>query len=390
MKNLVFMLLMLFSCSLLAETTNIEVLKEGEIIIETIDKLTKDGYITEKNAIEAKQEYVFSNPEILNKVIEIESASQNKIDNEISWTEYITWENSAYFISVIFALICFHGVILKIIASGLFVILSVPVIIYQVLLLSLSLVMTFKPELISIEHSFHLALFGSIANIIILGWMAFFYKELFKKISKLLSLGLNVETMLSFWLFLYFGLFAVLQESSAFGLLSIIFLVSVTGFVIIHMGLGIALGAKSDNMLIPVVLCNLLILGAYSAIMIAGIKIPYLEHFSIGIEYVCSLALCVCLLITSSPFFTDEEGFGLCFLLMILVSIAGFSIGTFYGLTVIAAFTNTFFVLFVIEWLLYSVKDTNYTIIMGILAVLFWGIAKILSNYSQYFITNLI
>ena len=388
MRNILFLFVMLFSVSLFA-TENVQVLKEGQVILETIDKLTADGYITEKNALEAKQEYVFDNPEILKKVIEIESSSKEKIDNDISWTEYITWINSLLFLGTIFLIIAFHGVIGKLIASGVFVFLSVPVIIYQILSLVASLFLTFKPELISVNYSFYLALFGSIANLMILGWIAFFNKELFKKLGNIFSLGLNLGTMLSFWTFVYFGLFAVLHESSTFGLLSVMSFVSMTGFVIIHMGLGFALGAKKENMLPVIVIVNGLVLTLYSVLMIVGVQVPYLEHFSIGIEYVCSLALCVCLLIGSSPYLADEDGFWMYFLLMIVLSIVGFSCGVFYNLDVISAFTNTFFVIFVIDWVLYSLKDTNVTVIMAALAAICFGLAKLFEHYSEYLITSL-
>jgi hypothetical protein len=385
---------MFITASASAETISTKnVLKEGQVIIETIDKLVSDGYITEKNAQEAKKEYVFDNPDIKERVIKnVESSSAQKVDNDISWTEYITWMNTAFFFSTICAIIFFQGVIGSIIKTGFFAILAVPVILYQILFMALTLTLSFKPEMLtdSSEFAFNFALFGSIGNIIILGWIAYCYKDIVNKIVNLFTIGLDKISMLSFWSFIYFGMFALMYESSTFGLLSVIGFVSCTGFLIVHMGLGIALGARDDNFLPIIIFCNLLVLSVYSFIKIMGIDIPYFEHFEFGIQYVCSLALCISLLIASSPYLSDEKGFGLSLLLMILVSIAGFSGGVFYNLEVIPAFTNTFFVLFIIEWLLYTVKDSGRTIFVGILAVLFFAIGHLLSKLPEYFITSLV
>lgn len=392
MQRILIIFLMLFSFSLLANEINndVTVLKEGEVILNTIDKLTKDGYITEKNAKEAKKQYVFDNPELLHKVLEVKNNSEKEINNEVSWTDYITLTNSLYFIASVFVIIACFSWIKLLIKSGLSIILLVPVPIYQIILLGLSLTMSFKPELLSVEYSFYLAFIGSMTNLFIVGWIAAMNQDIFERILKIFSLGLNIETIANFWLFLYFGLFTVMYESQAFGLLSVIFFVAMTGFIIVHFGLGIALGAKERNMLLPVVVSNLLVLGSYSFVTITGITIPYLMYFSVGIQYACSLALCVCLLIISSPFFKEEDEFPIGFILMLIVSALGFYAGNIYGLDVIAAFTNTFFVLFMIEWFFYSVHKAHYSIILILAAAALYGVAELLLKYPELFVTSLI
>lgn len=390
MKNIWLVFLMLFSFTAFASEPTGNVLKEGEIILQTIDNLTKNGYITEKNALEAKKEYVLNNPEVFERIIDTEKNSQNKIDDDISWTEHITFVNSIFFIATICALIAFHGVIIKLIKSGLFFILKVPVILYQLGFLALSLTMTFRPDLLWMEYSFYIALFGSIANILVLGWMAVIYDDLFEKLINLISLGLNKETMVNLWLCLYFGMFAIANESQTFGLFSVIFLVATTWFAIVKLSLKLGFRDKSENAVLgTVVFSNLGILAIYILSTISALSIPYINLFSVGIEYVCTLALMIALIVNSSPWSRKENNFLVYFMLMIIVSILGFCLGIFFDLTVIAAFTNTFFIVFIGLWVFDFLKETGKIIIMTVLSALLYGLGKLLSKYPELFITTL-
>ena len=385
MKYILFCFFILCSFTASAESTD-NVLKEGQVILETIERLTKDGYLTEKNALDAKQEYVFDNPELLQKVINLKNESnESKVDSEVSFTDYITWVNALFFVGVITLLIAFSDAV----KACWHLVTAIPAILYQLLFLSISLSMSFKPELYSLSHSFYFVLFGSIANIIVIGWLIHSYQDFCIKIAKALSLGLSPETMASFWLAIYFGYFAIMQESSTFGLLSVLFLLSMLSFTIIKLGLGIRVGSKKEKPVEAIIICNMLILTLYSVVQITGFPTPYIEHFSIGIEYSCSFILGVALLITSSPFCKDDNIFSFSLFSMLLVSVLGFSVGVFFNLAVIAAFTNTFFVLFACMWLLYTFKDTNRAIILTVFSIMLFGLGKVLIEFPEYFITTL-
>lgn len=376
---------------------SIEDFYEAQIIINNIELMTKDGFIADKNAKEAKNKYVFQNDELKERMENYEENSYNTVgspDTEASWTEYITFLNIVKFIAVVILIIAFNGFIFKFASIFLVIIVAFPVILYQALFLSLGFVMTFFPELIWESQAFYLAFFGSFINIIILGWIAVTYDTLVKKLIKLFTIGINPHILACIYGAIYFGALAIMYSSSAFGLLSIGFIVSSTGFVIYHSSLCVALGVNKEEHLATVIFSNLIILSLYSFIKINAIDIPYLEHFIIGIEYLCSLALSICLLIAASPFFNYrgkvKSTFIISTILMFVCSILALMGSVFYELTTIGAFLNTIFILYVLEWIGFISKKVGWISFLFALGVSLFGIALLLEKYPTYFINSLL
>jgi hypothetical protein len=370
---------------------------EAQIILNNIDLMTKDGFITVKNAEEAKNKYVFQNDKLKERMennVENSYKAESYHDTEASWTEYITFLNIVKFIAVIILIIAFNGFILQFASFFLVIIVSIPVILYQSLFLILGIVMTFFPEKIWESQAFYLAFFGSFVNIIILGWIAATYDKLFKKLIKLFTIGINPHVLLCIYGAIYFGALAIMYSSSAFGLLAIGFVVSSTGFVIYHSSLCVALGVDKEEHLATVIFSNLIMLFAYSAIKINGIDVPYLEHFTIGIEYLCSLALGICLLIAASPFINlngkVKGTFAVSTILMFACSILALMGSVFYGLTTIAAFLNTMFILYLFEWIGYVSKQVGWVAFLFALGAGLFGLAMLLEKYPAYFINSLL
>lgn len=377
----------------ISQDTSINEYYEAQIILNNIDQLIKDGFITDKNAQEAKAKYVFQNKELKERMenyVETAKDKKNIEDREASWSEYITFLNIMKFVAVIILIIAFHGLIVNFATTLLTLIASVPIFVYQTVFMASGIAMTFFPELIWESQSFYLAFFGSFINIIILCWIAFSYEDFFEKIISKLSIGIKPDLLVCIYGALYFGSLAIMYSSSAFGLLTVGFIVTATGFVIYHSNLCVVLGVEKEEHLGTAIISNLMILVAYSLIKINGIDIPHLEHFSVGIEYLCSLALGICLLIASSPMLDSNKNFGLATFLMFLCSGLALAGSVFFGLTTIAAFLNTIFVLYILEWIGYVSKKSGWVAFMFALGASLYGLALLLEEYPQYFVNSLI
>jgi hypothetical protein len=388
----------LFSFSAMAENVNKEVVSvseqkteefiEAKIILFTLDQLVKDDLITEKSASEAKKKYVFNNSDLQDRMKIYFENNKSSQDTEISVDEFNYFTGALKFIGALFGLFLIRGILKNVAEHLLNIILFVPTSVYQLVAFSLSMVLTFFPELIWESEAFYLALVGSITNLLVIGWAGATNKDLVKKLSKLFSLGILPQTIGCIYLGLYFGGLTLMYESSVFGLLSVACFVSATGFVIYQFAGGIALGVDEEKALPIVIMSNGLAIGIYSFLSIGGYNIPGLEYFSIGIEYACSLALSICLLIGASPWFSKDDTFAQNVILMIVFTVLGFIGSSFYGLSVIGAFMNTVFVIWALEWIGFKSLKAGFLIFSAVACVACFALALLLESNSQYFVTS--
>jgi len=141
-------------------------IQTSDIMLSTIDRLFEDGYLSEKNAARAKQQYVFDN-------LDIHSLEHPPptLDTQASWFEYVSFLGTIKIIAVTLILVGFRGVISTLSKRLLSVMVAVPAVIYQITILALSLTLTYNPTIVWAEESFYLALFGSIVNLMVLSWV---------------------------------------------------------------------------------------------------------------------------------------------------------------------------------------------------------------------------
>ena len=399
MIKYLFIILFLFSPLGFAGEDNTEELKnyyEADIILKNIDQLQEDGFITERNAVDAKNKYVFENEELIQKMVEYnkdkESQTHN-VDSDVSVTEYFTLVNTIKFIACLAFIIAFHGIFAKIIKNFYKVITLIPNYIYQTVLLSISIALTFNPNLLLESQAFYIALVASFTNIFILGWFVADYYFLLKRYFKFLFVGIKPEILLGFYAFLYFGVLSILYTSSFFGLLSIMGFVGMLGFIFLYSDLIAIIGVEEDKEIHNVTFTTIFVLGIYSVVRILNIEIPYLESFYIGIEYVCSIALAVCLLIGSSMYIYDAHRNqfpkGLYTVMFVLVTIASMGISTLYGITVPSAIITTFFALYILGNIGYMTSKVNYIFMTFVLGAMLYGTALLMEKYPAYFVTSL-
>lgn len=189
-KSLFFIFVFLFSFSIFAAEISVGDVKQNLII-----KMEKDGVISSKVAQESINTYV----------------SKNDFENKINLTnedlksdsnKFFSWTNFVKMTALVILLIAFSGFIKLLRTSFWHIVIMVPTIIYQGVFLTISLIGTISPSLISSTQSFYVLMFSSIANILIVFWIANTYETIAKTIVSFFStLKIPTETFISAILF---------------------------------------------------------------------------------------------------------------------------------------------------------------------------------------------
>lgn len=389
MKTILKMLtlFLLISTTLITADTNTsktEFIHEGQIILKTITTLETKGYMTSKNANEARTELVFQNTELI-KQAEMQIVNKVEDNSNITWTEYLSFINIIKMFAILGFLFVFRGIIMNFI----FLFAKIPVALYQVVLLYFSLNMTFYSEVIWESQAFYLSNFGVVANIMVLAWIVESNPDWIKKILKIFTLNLPLNILAGFYLMIYFGFFSIYFESTFLGLLSVISFSAMFSFVMGSTGVCTFIGYEKDDYMNISMVVNGIILLAYSFVMINNIPVPYIEYFSIGIEYVCSLAFIVVLLLNGSFYSKGDVGFVISVLLMFIsfaLALAGIYL---FNLSVIPVIINTGFFIFILGWVGYFSVQISALFSVFIVSALLYGFALMVESHPELFVTSL-
>lgn len=359
--------------------------ERGQVVLNVIKSLQDSGYITEKNAKEAKVEFVL-NKNNLDKIIKENQLKDNSVDSPTSTImNYVNTVNLFKILGVVALLIAFKGFLVKIVLA----IVNIPVVIYQVLLMGASLFGTFYSEMIWASEAYYLSLFFIVSNILILGWIYSEKEEFWNKIFSYISLNMNPIVVVSFYLTLYFGFFTLQTESVFLSVLTLIAFESMFGFMIVTIGLTTYIGYEDDDYIGFSFIVNALLLTLYCATSIMAIEIPYFDLFSVAIAYISSIVFTVTLLIKSSFYFMDEKGFWFYVLITLLVSFGSMFGGSMYDLEVIPAVINTGFVIFISSWICYLTSTINGILTTAVIGVLLYGSALLMEKYPELFIMSI-
>lgn len=369
-KIIIFSLIFFYSGSLLAEKSAADI--KTELILE----MKKDGYLNDTAADEAARKYI---TEADKQFI----VSPNKSNTStISWREYLSWINFFKVTGVIFFLVAFSGIIKKIIAGLWGLIVKVPIIFYQLLFLSGTITGTIRPGLFWESQSFYIALFSSFANIMLLSWIISSHEDFRKFLQKLFKLGIPPECIASFWGMIYFAGLAFAYKSQIFGFFAAVSLSGMLSFTVYYLPGTLFLYFK-EEMLNAVIFGHLLVLSIYIALFKQTPELT--EYFNIGMQYYCTIALGVGLIVGASPFYKIEKAplyAGLFILLFFLASFGYF----FFDLKVMASITFVFFILFILEWIGFFGYQTGLIIGSAIIGGSLFALGLLLEKYGSMII----
>jgi len=391
-KTLIHFLLTIFLLSFsfgsfATENSEVKYNEKGQIILQTIETLEKSGYITTKNANDAKKEMVFNQESLIKYQDSInKTISENEVkNNEVSFTDFFSFIGFLKFAGIVMLLIAAKGIVFKFIK----VIALLPPILYQSIFLTASVFLTFYPETVTVAQSFYLSVFCIFMNVIIFASIVAVYPFVFLKILSSLSFKIKPEILIPFYLTAYFGFFTLYLESQFIGIFTLISFVSMFGFTMGTSGLCTWIGYEKDDYINSSLFINGVIVVLYSLAHIYDINIPYIEFFSVGIQYVCGLVFAITLLIYSSFFYEDDEKFAIFVFFMLLFE--GLSLTALYlfNLPVIPVIMNTVFFIFALEWIGYLSSKASGIVMAFTLGLSLWGVGILLESYPEIFVTSL-
>lgn len=370
-------LLMLFSQFAFAQEGG--VLTAADIKLELISQMKENGYLSERMANEVAVKYITDKDKL--PIVE----TVVKQGKSITWEKWLSWTNFFKVLCIILLLIAFSGILKKIIKGMWKFIVAVPEIVYQSVFMVLFGLGIFRPELIWASQYFYIALFSSFALIMVLGWVAQSYPKVMESIAKMFSFGIPVESILSFWGMLYFGSLAWFYESSIFGFFAAVCVSGVFSFTMKYTP-GILFLDFKEKMLNAVVFGHLAVLFIYVALFL---NMPHLtQYYDIGVQYYCTIALCVGLLVGGSPFYKMSQASGYVLLFIVLFFLSGYGY-FFLDLKVIGSIVSCFFILLILEWLGYWSYKSGLIIGCILLGASLYALAMLLEKYGQFFILSL-
>lgn len=357
---------------------------ETQVKLELLKSLEKDGYLSNKLATEAKLKYIDAS-----KVSAPVTTSSAKAEEEGVMTMLSRYLSIAVIVKVVgvgLLLLAFGGTIRNIIAGVWHLLVKVPVEVYQVPMLAGSVYATVMAASIWPSQAFYVALLASIANLILLGWVLATHVKLVHFLAKLFNLGIPVSSVISFWLMLYFGVLAIHYQSQLFGFFAAVALSGVFTFGLYY-SWGTLYLHFQKSALPAVVFGHLLVLIGY-AILHAMNQLPeQAQYFAGGIEYYCSVALGVGLLVGASPWNRDNAGlYVVIFLATIVAALVGY---TMFDLTVIGSFIMCFALLFVLEWLMYLGYKSGVVVGSAIVGASLYGASLLMEQYSHLIVLTL-
>lgn len=362
----------------------------ADIKIEVISNLQKDGYLSDKMAKEVAQKYISVQDKQTNITTNSSIISDTKVQvtsSTVNWTQYLSWVNAIKVVGVILLLLAFSGFIKMIVKNMWYLIAKVPVILYQTVFLTCTVFGTIFPEKVWASQYFYIALFCSFANIIVLGWIVTTYPKIQLVLAKLFNFGVPFQTVMSFWAMVYFGVLAISYQSSIFGFFAAVALSGILSFTMMYSP-GVLFLHFRESALASLVFGHILVLAGYIAIYHSGFGMSYVQYFNAGIQYYCTIALGVGLLVGASPFYKTEKAFAYAFLFLIVFAFS-FALYFFLGLPTIATILMIFFTLMFIEWFGYVGFKAGWVVGCATVGAMLYSTSLFLESYGAIIMMNM-
>lgn len=371
--------LVLFSGVALAEAPR----TEAAVQLDLLHKLETDGFLSKKLASEATIKYVdVKQLQAPGAAITTTAAPADSV-----WRRYVTWLNFIKVLAVILLLIAFGGTISNLITGFWYILAQVPVLVYQLPMLVVSVYATIAPQVFWASQSVYVALFAAFSNILLVGWVLAMHPKLADALVRFFKLGLPVASVVSFWSMLYFGVLALHYDSQIFG-----FFTAVSFSGLLSFGLYYSTGTLylhfNDKGLMAVVFGHLAAIALYMLLKVTG-SYPVAGHvFAAGIEYYCTIALCTGLLVGSSPWTSMKESRPMMVVIFILAFAGAMTAYFFWDFTIIGSIISCFFILFVLEWIAKLGYSGGVVVGSAVLGASLYGTVLLMEKYGSFIVLS--
>lgn len=341
-----------------------------------IDSLSQSGYLDKDKTVEVKNKFI-SKEDKTRQVV----ANTVSPDNEKTWHKYVTWINLFKILGILLILVAMGKFIKKVVKKLLFIFISIPLIVYQIAILALSLTFTFLPSAIHfwLSETVYIVLLGALSNIAIISWIIAKNKYLSALFNKLMGKDdVLIGMKISFISLIYFGYFTITLPSYIFGFLSVasfsIFMITTVLWIISKLKQD---SIKENDFTLSVVFCHLLALIGYTAFS------PTYDYFTPAVQYLFSLIVLGVLILNTLPEIQSKmKGFYFVFFTAImLISVYSY---THFDTKLISTLVFTGYYILVFTWLAYHTFKAN--MILGLMSVglFLYGSALLLEKYGSY------
>lgn len=357
--------------------------------LKLLGQLETDGYLSHKLADEARLKYV--TPEDM--VAPTAASATEAPAGPNFWDRVMTWTNVFYVMGVVVLLIAFAGWIAELAGLFMIIILAIPKELYQLVFLGAGAAMTanrFIPSLaiLAENHSFYVALFGSVANLVVLAWVIGSHPKLETLVEKLAKLRVPLNTIASGVLMAYFGFLALGYHSEIFGFLAAVAFASALTFTIGYRP-GVLWMDFEDKALSSMIFGNLTALILYTSLKLSGHLPPAAELFEVGLTYYCTIALGLGFLVGASPFKWRHIKSPVGYLALFILTVLGFLFAyVFYDFKVVGSILCVFAVLLALEWHAKLCNEAGFVGGMFLLGAALVGLSSVMERYGHLLVLS--
>lgn len=343
-----------------------------------IDSLSQSGYLDKNKTSDIKNKFI-TQEDSTRQVI----ANSASSESETTWHKYVTWINLFKVLGILLILIAMGKFVKKIVKQLLFVIVSIPLIIYQLIVLALSLTITFLPAEIPFLSSekVYVVLLGALSNIAALAWIVSKNRKLCAVVQKffgkdpiLIVVKGGVFTML------YFGYFTLSLPSYIFGFLSVAsFSVSITSLFI----WGISKFKKTEIEEKDIILSSLFM---HTLALVVYILSPLdLGYFDKGVQYIFSGIILSILIFNTVPEIGNKMKpfYIVYFTIITFLSLASY---VYFDTKLISTLVFTGYYIFIFMQLAYYTFKANMIIGLMTVGLTLYGSALLLEKFGSYLV----
>lgn len=343
-----------------------------------IDSLSQAGYIEQDKTSEIKNQFI-TQEDATRQVI----ANTASPESETTWHKYVTWINLFKVLGVLLILIAMGKFVKKVVKQLLFFIVSIPLIIYQLIVLALSLTITFLPTevLFLSSEKVYIVLLGAISNIAAFTWIISKNKKLSEVIQKLFGQNpILVAVKGGILATLYFGYFTLSLPSYIFGFLSIAsFSLFITSLFIWIISKFKKTEIEDKDILLSLLFMHTLALVVY---IFSPLELGYFDK---GFQYIFSGIILSLLIFNTAPEIENKMKpfYSVYFTIITFLSLASY---VYFDTKLISTLVFTGYYIFIFMWLAYYTFKANMIIGLMTVGLTLYGTALLLEKFGSYLV----
>lgn len=374
MKHIITVLLLSFIFivnSVHAET--VSTVKEN-----LIESLSQSGYLDKDKTSEIKNKFI-TKEDTTRQVI----ANAVSPESETTWHKYVTWINLFKILGILLILIAMGKFVKKIVKQLLFFLISIPLIIYQLIVLALSLTLTFLPAEFPFLSSekVYIVLLGALSNIAALAWIISKNKKLSEVIQKLFGRNpILVAAKGGILAMLYFGYFTLSLPSYLFGFLSVVsFSIFITSSFIWVISKFKKTEIEDKDIILSLLFIHTLALVVY---ILSPLDLSYFDK---GVQYIFSGIILFLLISNTVPEIENKMKlfYSVYFTIITFLSLASY---VYFDTKLISTLVFTGYYIFIFMWLAYYTFKANMIIGLMTVGLTLYGSALLLEKFGSYLV----